>query len=197
MRVAVKSMAYNDRLPFRSISCTCPSKNATFFSSLRTGFTILVRSRSPAATSCSIGVKRKKFSLLINVISTSARAAKLFFKFERRVKARESPANNYDSLFLAHHWPSDYGRGISLNARKRSAPVHKMQFGLFCYRRRRVPDLIEVLSAMTRFFTICRLYGCAHLSCSSQPGNQPIRFAGSRRSSGCTCPGRFSEMEGT
>src|SRR5215831_10928795 len=50
---------------------TSPSKKLTRCSSLRMGLTMCVMSRSLAATSCSIGVKRKKFSRLTSVRSTS------------------------------------------------------------------------------------------------------------------------------
>src|SRR5437762_13127853 len=55
----------------------------------RSGFTMSLGERSPAATSCSIGVNRIKFSRLISVTSTSSRRASVLSRYI----AALSPAN--------------------------------------------------------------------------------------------------------
>src|SRR6266566_2868656 len=55
----------------------------------RSGFTMSLGERSPAATSCSIGVNKMKFSRLISVTSTSARRASVLSRYI----AALSPAN--------------------------------------------------------------------------------------------------------
>ena len=64
-----------------------------------------VMSRSLAATSCSIGVKRKKLSRLTSVISTSSRRGAAL-QMQRRVDAAEPAAEHQNPCSVT----SDLGR---------------------------------------------------------------------------------------
>ena len=66
-------------------------------SSARSGLTMWVMSTSLAATSCSIGVKRKKLSRLTSVISTSCGRAEPSFELTGRVDAAKAAAKNHDA----------------------------------------------------------------------------------------------------
>ncbi len=88
-----------DRLTSRFKTITCRS-------SLRSGLQMWAGSRSPAATSSGIGVKRLKLSLLISVTSTSARFAAVRSRYRGRLYPGESAAQNNDLCFLS--FPSDF-----------------------------------------------------------------------------------------
>jgi hypothetical protein len=62
----------------RSMDSTFPRKRLTRLSSLRSGFTMSAGASSPVATSCNIGVKRRKFSRLTRTMSISGSRASVF-----------------------------------------------------------------------------------------------------------------------
>ena len=75
----------------RSIASTSASRNRTCLSMGRRGQTISDKSMSPAATSCSMGVKRTKFSRLTRVTSTAGSAAIIFSKCRAEYKPPKPP----------------------------------------------------------------------------------------------------------
>ena len=69
VRVVIEAMRNNDLLFLEVDLLHLAAEEFTWRIILRTGLTMLVRSRSLAAISCSIGVKRKKFSRFTTVTS--------------------------------------------------------------------------------------------------------------------------------
>src|SRR5437588_10954867 len=61
--VMVEAVRYGHELAFQIDGFNLPAKKLILFRSFRTGFTMFVRSRSLAATSCHMGVSRQKLSL--------------------------------------------------------------------------------------------------------------------------------------
>ena len=103
-RVRVTDRTHAKQSPASSQDRCCstsPQKKFTWRIILRTGLTILVRSRSLAAISCSIGVKRKKFSRLTTV--TSNRGVAKLLELQRCIKPAKAATENEDTGLVASH----------------------------------------------------------------------------------------------